>query len=93
LLALFGRAIVLSYDPSALWRDVFVDRPERQLHHMTPGLGNEPALVRVIVPIYNHARFLRACFDSIASETYPNIELQAIDDGSLDGSFDVCARR
>jgi glycosyltransferase involved in cell wall biosynthesis len=52
-------------------------------------MGIEPVLVSVVVPIYNHARFLRACFESIGSETYSNIELLAIDDGSTDGSYDV----
>jgi glycosyltransferase involved in cell wall biosynthesis len=56
---------------------------------MNPELSSDVALVSVIVPVYNHARFLCACFDSIAAETYPNVELLVIDDGSSDGSFDV----
>jgi glycosyltransferase involved in cell wall biosynthesis len=44
-------------------------------------------LVSVIIPIYNHERYLEKCLDSIYQDSYPRIELLAIDDCSKDSSF------
>jgi glycosyltransferase involved in cell wall biosynthesis len=43
-------------------------------------------LVTVICVCYNHARFIAEALDSVVNQTYPNIELIVIDDGSTDGS-------
>lgn len=48
-------------------------------------------LVTVVVPCFNHARYVRACIDSILQQTYTPIELIVIDDGSTDGSADILA--
>jgi glycosyltransferase involved in cell wall biosynthesis len=45
--------------------------------------------VSVLVPLYNHRRYIRACLDSVAGEDYPNLEIVIIDDGSTDGSHEV----
>ena len=47
-------------------------------------------LISVIVPVHNAARYLRRCVDSILGQTYDNIELILIDDGSKDGSPAIC---
>lgn len=44
-------------------------------------------LVSVIVPSYNHANFIQSCLRSLISQTYRNIELIIIDDGSIDDSI------
>lgn len=43
-------------------------------------------LVSVIVASYNHAAYVEACIRSVLEQTYPNIELLVIDDGSSDDS-------
>lgn len=44
-------------------------------------------LVSVVIPCYNHEDFVQASIQSVINQTYENIELIIIDDGSKDGSF------
>lgn len=46
-------------------------------------------LVSIIVPCYNHERYVDACIKSIIGQTYKNIELVVLDDGSKDSSLAV----
>lgn len=46
--------------------------------------------VSVIVPIYNAEKYLRQCLDSIVNQTLKDIEIILIDDGSTDGSANIC---
>lgn len=50
---------------------------------------NEP-LISVIVPVYNVGRYLRECLESIRNQTYKNIEVFLINDGSTDQSGFIC---
>lgn len=47
-------------------------------------------LVSVIVPVYNVEKYLEKCLDSIINQTYEDIEIILIDDGSQDNSGAIC---
>ena len=53
-------------------------------------LENKNDLISIIVPIYNVEKYLRMCLDSIENQTYSNIEVLLIDDGSTDDSCKIC---
>lgn len=42
--------------------------------------------VSVVIPTYNHARYLSDALDSVLNQSYPNLEVLVIDDGSKDGT-------
>jgi len=50
-------------------------------------------LVSVSVLVYNHRQYLEKCVESVLSQTYANIELLVIDNGSEDGSVELMKRR
>ena len=47
-------------------------------------------LVSVIVPVYNVELYLKFCVESIIMQTYENLEIILVDDGSKDGSPHIC---
>lgn len=51
---------------------------------------NESCLVSVIVPIYNVGKYVSKCIQSICEQTYSNIEIVLVDDGSTDNSGAIC---
>ena len=52
-------------------------------------LMNTP-LVSVILPIYNVEQVLKRCLDSVCNQTYLNLEIILVDDGSTDNSGNIC---
>lgn len=46
-------------------------------------------LITVVVPIYNVSKYLRQCVDSIINQTYTNLEIILIDDGSTDNCLEI----
>jgi glycosyltransferase involved in cell wall biosynthesis len=46
-------------------------------------------VVSVIIPLYNHEAYINACIESVAAQTYSDLELIIVDDHSTDGSFDI----
>lgn len=48
--------------------------------------------ISVIVPVYNIKEYLERCVRSICNQSYKNLEIILVDDGSTDGSGDICDR-
>jgi glycosyltransferase involved in cell wall biosynthesis len=53
-------------------------------------MGSYEGLISIIVPVYNVADYIDRCIESIISQTYKNIEIIIVDDGSTDGSGEIC---
>ena len=45
--------------------------------------------ISVIIPVYNAEKYLRKCLDSVCNQTYMDWEVIAVDDGSLDNSYEI----
>lgn len=48
--------------------------------------------ISVIIPVYNVEKFLPQCLDSIIHQTYTNLEIIIVDDGSTDNSCEICKK-
>lgn len=49
-------------------------------------------VLSVIVPVYNSEQYISRCIDSILKQTYTRFEVLIVDDGSTDGSYQLCSR-
>ena len=49
-------------------------------------------MISIIVPVYNTSDYLEACFESLSAQTFKDIEIVAIDDGSTDDSLSICTK-
>lgn len=47
-------------------------------------------LITVIIPVYNVKPYLSKCLESVGKQSYKNLEIILVDDGSDDGSFSIC---
>ncbi len=55
-------------------------------------MSNNYPLVTVGVALYNHEKYIKECLESIVKQTYKNIELIVIDDGSSDNSYQIAKK-
>lgn len=53
-------------------------------------VGKKQPLISVIVPVYNVEKYVGKCLDSIINQTYQNLQIIVIDDGSNDSSGKIC---
>lgn len=51
---------------------------------------SEKPLISVVVPVYNVAKYLKKSIESIVNQTYTNLEIILVDDGSKDESGEIC---
>ena len=64
--------------------------PSSPEEHGLPEPPRPPAL-SVIVPVYNTAPFLRQCLDSLLEQSFKDLEIVVVDDGSTDDSPQILA--
>lgn len=57
---------------------------------MEKAVGESSPLISVIVPVYNVEKFLAECLHSVINQTYANLEIILVDDGSKDSSGKIC---
>ncbi len=53
---------------------------------------NSQPLISVMIPVYQVEAYLPQCLDSVIHQTYQNLEIILVDDGSTDGSGEICDR-
>ncbi|WP_285815958.1 glycosyltransferase family 2 protein [Thomasclavelia cocleata] len=49
-------------------------------------------LISIIIPVYNVEKYLNRCVASVINQTYSNLEIILVDDGSTDSSYDLCKK-
>ena len=53
-------------------------------------MGKEKPLVSVIIPVYNVQKYLEECVESVQTQSYANLKIVLVDDGSTDNSGELC---
>ena len=49
-------------------------------------------LITIVVPVYNVERYVEQCVQSVLNQTYRNLQILLVDDGSTDSSGEICDR-
>ena len=53
---------------------------------------NRQPLITVIIPVYNIMEYLPRCVKSVSSQTYDDLQIILVDDGSTDGTSQLCEK-
>lgn len=56
---------------------------------MQENTGETQELISVLIPLYNHKNTIGRCIESIQAQTYPNVEIIVVDDGSADDGYKI----
>ena len=59
-------------------------------HVQAPLASREKPMVSLVITAYNAERFIGACIKAALAQTYPNFEVLVVDDGSTDGTAQIC---
>lgn len=73
----------------------FFNQKERKMNTSITVVSVKPEsdpVVSVIIPVYNTSAYLAQCLESVIGQTYRNLDIIVIDDGSTDGSGIMCDR-
>ncbi|UNT93757.1 glycosyltransferase [Allobaculum sp. Allo2] len=46
--------------------------------------------IAVVIPVYNVEKYISKCIESVCTQSYPNLEIILVDDGSTDSSGEIC---
>ena len=57
---------------------------------MTARVNSTEELISVIIPVYNVKPYLQMCAETVFAQTFRNLEIIFVDDGSTDGSGELC---
>lgn len=53
-------------------------------------MDQKQELISIIIPVYNCAKYIQKCISSLQEQTYTNLEIIIVNDGSTDNSLDLC---